>query len=32
MDDKELIQTTGGVLLPEDIQNIYDCICDVFGF
>lgn len=27
----ESIQTTGGVLHPEDIQNISDCICDVFG-
>ena len=26
-----MIQTTGGVLHPEDIQNISDCICDVFG-
>ena len=24
------IQTTGGVLHPQDIQFIKDCICDVF--
>ncbi len=26
----ETIQTTGGVLHPDDIQNIIDCVCDVF--
>lgn len=27
----EAIQTTGGILHPEDIQSILNCICDVFG-
>lgn len=27
----EVIQTTGGILHPEDVQSILNCICDVFG-
>lgn len=27
----ESIQTTGGILNPDDIEFIYNCICDVFS-
>ena len=29
--DMDVIQTTGGVLHPQDIAFITNCICDVFN-
>lgn len=31
MDVRHNIQTTGGVLKPEDIEKVFFCICDVFS-